>query len=83
MRCRLLLISFSAPSVVWAIEMPSLALRAAWVRPLTLAVKRLAMAWPAASSLALLMRRPDDRRSMALPRADWDLFRLFWATSDK
>ncbi|CFO12703.1 Uncharacterised protein [Bordetella pertussis] len=41
------------------------------------------MAWPAASSLALLMRRPDDRRSMALPRADWDLFRLFWATSDK
>src|SRR5690606_15330712 len=77
MRCRLLLISFSAPSVVCAMEMPSLALRAACVRPLMLAVKRLAMAWPAASSLALLMRRPEDRRWIAEPREDWDLFRLF------
>ncbi|MNV73654.1 hypothetical protein D3C71_1668200 [compost metagenome] len=71
------MISEAAPSVVWASEIPSLALRAAWVRPLTFAVKRLAMAIPAASSLALLMRRPDDRRSMAVPREDCDLFRLF------
>src|SRR5690606_39782791 len=63
-------------------EMPSLALRAAWVRPLMLAVKRLAMAWPAASSLALLMRRPEDRRSMAEPSMDCDLVRLPWATSE-
>src|SRR5690606_30445992 len=63
-------------------EIPSLALRVAWVRPLMLAVKRLAMAWPAASSLALLMRRPDDRRSMAVPSADWDFCRLPWATKE-
>jgi hypothetical protein len=42
--------------------MPSLALRWATVRPLMFDVKRLAMARPAASSFALLMRRPDDSR---------------------
>ena len=82
-RCRLLLISFSAPSVVCATEIPSFALRDAWVRPLILAVKRLAIAWPAASSFALLMRRPEDRRSIAELREDWDLFRLFWVNSDR
>src|SRR5690606_18156828 len=50
-------------------EIPSLALRCACARPVILAVMRLAMAWPAASSLALLMRRPEDRRSMEVCRA--------------
>src|SRR5688572_21937647 len=82
-RCRLLLTSLSAPSVVCASEMPSLALREACVRPLMLAVKRLAIAWPAASSLALLMRRPEDRRWMAVFNDDWDALRLFCVSSER
>ena len=54
-----------APSAVCVNEMPSLALRPAWLRPLTLAVMREAIAKPAAASLALLMRRPVERRSRA------------------
>jgi hypothetical protein len=38
-------------------------------------VKRLAIAWPAASSLALLMRRPEDRRWIAVFSDDCDLLR--------
>jgi hypothetical protein len=55
MRCRLLPISSSAPSAVCASEMPSLALRAAWLRPRICVVKRSEIARPAASSLALLI----------------------------
>src|SRR6185437_16309941 len=62
MRCRLLPISPRAPSAVCDIEMPSLALRAAWFRPLIWEVMRWEIAKPAASSLALLMRMPEDRR---------------------
>ncbi|MNR39757.1 hypothetical protein D3C85_1579890 [compost metagenome] len=47
--------------------------------PLTCAVMRLAMAWPAASSLALLMRMPEDRRSMAVVRLALEVLRFFWA----
>ena len=82
-RCKLLLISDSAPSVVCATEIPSLALRAAWVRPLILEVKRLAIAWPAASSFALLIRKPEDRRSIELDSADWFLLILFWVISER
>ena len=62
--------------------MPSLALRAAWFRPLIWAVKRVEIARPAASSLALLMRRPDDRRDSDVCSADCEALRLFWALRD-
>src|SRR6185312_12105642 len=60
MRCRLSLTWPSALSAVCEIEMPSFALRWAWDRPVICEPMRLAMAWPAASSAAELMRRPDD-----------------------
>ena len=66
MRCRLLEICAKSPSAVCAREMPSLALRAAWLEPRICEVKRSEMAKPAASSLALLMRRPEDSRAMAV-----------------
>ena len=52
----------NAPSAVCAREIPSFAFRMAWFRPLICEVKRVAIASPAASSLALLMRKPDDKR---------------------
>ena len=82
MRCRLSEITPSAPSAVWASEMPSLALRAAWFRPLICEVKRVAIASPAASSFALLMRRPDDRRCSDVARLDCEAFRLRCALSE-
>ena len=75
-RCRLLVISARAPSPVCASEIPSLALRVAWFKPRIWVVKRSEIAKPAASSLALLMRRPDDRRWSAVDRAVCDVFRL-------
>ena len=60
----------SAPSPVCASEMPSLALRVAWLRPRIWVVKRSEMPRPAASSLALLMRRPEDRRCREVDSAD-------------
>jgi hypothetical protein len=62
--------------------MPSLALRAAWSMPRIWVVKRSEIARPAASSLALLMRRPEDRRCRLV--ASWapDVDRLRWAFSD-
>ena len=48
--------------------MPSFAFRTAWVAIRTSARSRSAMARPAASSAALLMRRPDARRSSDLLR---------------
>src|SRR5690606_431426 len=82
MRCRLLEISPSAPSAVCASEMPSLALRMATLRPRICVVKRSEIARPAASSLALLIRRPDDRRCRDV--ASWlpDTERLRCAFSD-
>ncbi|MCW0450866.1 hypothetical protein NB706_003700 [Xanthomonas sacchari] len=67
-RCRLLPISTIAPSAVCASEMPSLALREATSRPRIWVVKRSEIARPAASSLALLMRRPEDRRWIVVAR---------------
>jgi len=54
--------ALSEPSAVWANEIPSLALRTAWLSPLIWLVNRSAIAKPAASSLALLMRKPDESR---------------------
>src|SRR5690554_1717704 len=62
--------------------MPSLALRWATVMPRICEVMRLEMARPAASSLALLTRRPEDRRSIAVCRELLVLARLFWALRD-
>src|SRR5436305_854844 len=62
MRCSMLLTSFSAPSAVCAIEMPSFELRMPCAMPLICAVIELLIARPAASSFAELMRLPVDRR---------------------
>src|SRR5690606_29928400 len=79
LRCRMLVPSCIAPSAVCASEIPSLALRAATLRPLIWLVSLLLICRPAASSLALLIRRPEDRRCSEVPRAPCDLFRLRWA----
>jgi hypothetical protein len=63
-------------------EIPSLAFLAAWFNPLTWEDIRLAMDRPAASSLALLMRRPDDSRFMELESVLVVLFRFLWAFND-
>ena len=83
MRCRLLPTSARAPSAVCASEMPSLALRAAWLRPRICAVIRSEMARPAASSLAVLMRRPEERRCSDVASADCELLRLRCAFNDE
>ncbi len=82
MRCRLDPSSPKAPSATWASEMPSLALRAAWLRPRIWVVKRSEMARPAASSRALLMRRPEDRRWMVVAKEALLVCRLRWAFSE-
>ncbi|GGX98444.1 hypothetical protein GCM10007386_31690 [Pseudoduganella dura] len=58
-----------APSAVCAIDTPSLALRVACVMPRIWEFMRSEIARPAASSFALLMRRPDDRRCREVDRA--------------
>jgi hypothetical protein len=72
----------SAPSAVCAIEIASLALRVATFMPRTWAFMRSAIARPAASSLALLTRRPEDRRCIEVAREDWLVLRLRCAFSD-
>ncbi len=62
MRCSELLTWASAPSAVWASEMPSLELRIATFMPRTCEFMRSAIDRPAASSFDELMRRPEDRR---------------------
>src|SRR3546814_3976348 len=81
-RCRLLVSSCSADSAVCDSDTPSLALRTAWLRPLIWVVNRVAIARPAASSLALLMRRPEDRRCNAVDRSLPEVDRLRCALSD-
>src|SRR6056297_2224241 len=81
-RCRLLVSSPSALSEVWAREMPSLALRTAWFRPRICVVKRSEIARPAASSLALLIRRPVDSRSSDVFSRPCDWLRLRCALSE-
>ena len=70
MRCKESPILPVAPSAVCAKEMASLALRMATFMPFTWAFMRSEMASPAASSLALLTRKPEDRRCIAMLRAD-------------
>jgi hypothetical protein len=82
MRCRLSVTACMADSAVWAIEMPSLALRMATSKPLAWAFMRSAMARPAASSLALLTRRPEDRRWTEVARLACEVERLRCALSD-
>ena len=67
MRCKMPCTSFSAPSAVCTIEMPSCALRVACRRPRTCERRPSLMESPAASSAARLMRRPLESRSSALP----------------
>ena len=81
-RCRMLVDSCMAPSAVWARLMPSLALRAAWLRPRICEVIRSEMARPAASSLAELMRRPELSRCIEVARSPCDLARFLWAFRD-
>ena len=71
-----------APSAVCDREMASLALRMATFMPRTWVFMRSAMARPAASSLALLTRRPVDRRWTEVARDDCVALRLRWALSD-
>jgi hypothetical protein len=54
------------PSATWASEIPSLALRLAASMPLTCVSMRSLIAKPAASSFAVLTRRPEDRRCMVV-----------------
>ena len=73
---------FIAASAVWMSDMPSLALRAAWLALRMLACSFELMARPAASSLALVMRMPDERRAIALSVAVCDAVRLRCALSE-
>ena len=66
MRCRIEWTSLSAPSAVWATLTPSWALRAATLRPPTCERRPSEMDRPAASSAALLMRKPLDSFSSEL-----------------
>jgi hypothetical protein len=65
----MLLVSIKAPSAVCIKDTASLALRTAWSRPLICEVIFEAMARPAASSLALLMRTPVDSLSIEVDMA--------------
>src|SRR4051812_7797900 len=82
MRCSASPTFDSAPSAVCDSEMPSLALRAATFRPRTCAFMRSAIARPAASSLALLIRRPLDSRWMLVFRDACEEFRFRCVLSD-
>src|SRR5579875_2552472 len=68
-RCSMFWMLFSELEAVCTIEMASLALLLAWSRPLTWEVRPSEIAYPAASSAALLMRRPEDRRSIDVETA--------------
>jgi len=81
-RCRLLEICPRAPSAVWPTEIPSLALRTAWLPPRMALVRPSEIAKPAASSLALLTRRPEDRRCRELFKEDWEVAKLRCALRD-
>ena len=63
-------------------ELHAAVLRLATDMPFTCAFMRSAMARPAASSLALLTRMPEDRRCMAVDSEDWLMLRLRCALSD-
>ncbi len=80
MLCRLLTMVVSAPAAVCDSDTASFALLIAWLVPLTWVVNCWLIARPAASSAALLMRRPEDRRVNDCDSSDCEPFRLFCAT---
>ena len=82
MRWKMSLVLPNAPSATWASEIASLALRMATFMPRTWVFMRSAMARPAASSRAVLTRRPDDRRWIEVARSSWLVLRLRWAFSE-
>ena len=65
MRCIMSVISFVAPSAVWIKEIASPAFRTAWFKLRIWWVMRVAIAIPAASSRAELMRLPVDNCCIA------------------
>ena len=69
----------SAPSATWASEIASLELRSATFMPRTWVFMRSEMARPAASSRAVLTRRPDDKRLIEVARSPSLALRLRWA----
>src|ERR1019366_9960917 len=71
-----------APSAVCESEIPSLALRTTWFKPRIWLSIREAIAIPAASSLALLTRKPEDKRCNEVCKAPCDEFKLRCAFSD-
>src|SRR5690606_19468896 len=79
MRCRMVVDSPMAASAVCAMEIPSLAFFTATPRPLIWLVRRLAICMPAASSLALLIREPEDRRSSEVDKALVEAPKVRWA----
>ncbi len=82
-RCRMSVVSLNAPSAVCSREMASPVLRMATSMPRDWALRRVAICRPAASSAALLMRRPVPRRCWLVPRALLVLPRLVWVTSEE
>ena len=62
--------------------MASLALCTAWLVPLIWVVNWLLIARPAASSAALLMRKPEDRRCNDVDNDDFEAVRLRCAFSE-
>jgi hypothetical protein len=82
MRCRFDVTEPSAPSAVCVSDTASPALRMAVERPRICAVKRWEIARPAASSLAPLMRMPEDRRCSEVAISSLDVARLRCALSD-
>src|SRR5579884_1798061 len=61
---------------VCTIETASPTLRLAWSRPFTWAERPWLIEYPAASSAAVLIRRPDDRRCIAVATASLEASRL-------
>ena len=82
MRCRDSPTLPREPSAVWAREIASLALREATVMPRTCEVMRSAIARPAESSLAELIRRPVDRRFIEVESEPSVDCRARWALSE-
>ena len=60
MRCSICCTWLSAPAAVWTSDTPSWALRLAWSTPLIWPWRLSLIVRPAASSAALLMRRPEE-----------------------
>src|SRR6202035_1826274 len=82
MLCRLSVSVDNAPPAVWDSEIASFAFLTAWFVPLIWVVKFEAIARPAASSAALLILRPEDKRCSACDNDDLEAVRLRCAFSE-